>query len=428
MISQHKIILYAYFSNGIGLASAFLNMILINKHAGVSVFGELALVTATSGFMSNLLTARSNESVVKFVSREDERKKYSNVKSILALGLSMDIIVALIFFIAVLFLSNPIAVLFKNPALSSPLILFSFVSISIFMQATPQGFLQGLAKYNLINSLKIAESFLKTSFLLISLFLLHKNTLTAIILTQVIATFGITLFLYIIFFYYATRYLIIHKSLNSGFNKNILHDIFSFNIITFASTTLKAGHQNLDIILINFFSDNTTTGIYKTLKQLFSPLQFISAPLSWIYFRDFSKQKEQGKHQQVYRKIISVTSSLFVIGLLYSVVLFQFIPQISYVMNITDNQVLIYSMVYFIASISIFVLVGWWLRIFSNVYTPKLSLYLNLFAVIYTAIFLSLLGYYFSYKGILAGTLLLQVALNCIGFFVLRKILINTYL
>lgn len=403
MINKHFKIntLITYGANAIVMGSGFILMFMINKYAGVKTYGELAIIVSTAGIIASLLTARSGEAVTRFFVREKILNNMQNAKLIVVIGLSVDFILGILVFLFFYMLSDTIASKFLDrPELAWSVWIYGFITISTFVRGSMIGYFQSHEFFRVINSIQILEAMLKVGFLLISFFILNHININYIIYSYILASFFVTLYVSIVFFY---RFLKEFKSISINCNKTLIKEYFDFNMKTFFSTTLKAGNSNIDNLILGYFTDTKTVGIYQSLKNILTPINFIATPFGMMTVSKLTKLYNEKKFLEFKNLIKTITLKILQISLVVSLVLYVLLPYILQILNI-DNITFSYQIV-FIAMIlySLLTVSMWWSRIFATIVNPMMSVYGGLFLLLYNFTIMVLLTYKFQIYGLAVG-------------------------
>ena len=66
-----------------------------------------------------------------------------------------------------------------------------------------------------------------------------------------------------------------------------------FNFKTFISSSLKAGNNNIDTLLIAYFINANMVGIYQIIKKILTPSSFIVKPFSMLLYPKLIKYFEK---------------------------------------------------------------------------------------------------------------------------------------
>ena len=269
-------VFFSYGSQFLIAIAGFARITLITRYAGIDVYGIIATLTALSSILANLLTFRTNEAVVTFYKRGQVKKEYSLCRLALVSGLFLDAVLGGVLLVSVLSLSSVIATtLLKKAALQSGVSIFAFIMVAKFLRGTPAGLLVAKERFVLINSLNVAEAVLKLLILSGIVFSNMAMTLELVIYSTLIPTVLITGSIY-----FLPIIELMGQLRHAGLAKDQLRDYGRFTASTFLSSTLKAGNQNIDTILLGYLTSPAVVGVYDILNQFLMPLKVISSPFS----------------------------------------------------------------------------------------------------------------------------------------------------
>ena len=411
-----KDLIFSYFTQGVTIGFGFLQLFLINRYFGVETYGQLAIIMSTAGIFSALLTARSSEAITRFFTREMLNNNFQNAKFILFVGFCIDVITALFMIGLTYLLSEFVAETFmKNIKFSSEVFLYSFVIFFGFLRGTIFGYFQSKEMFFLINTITIFESFIKIVALILIVFVFSNSTLEDVIWTLIVASFLSFLYALIVFLkYYIQEFWTTHLF----FNKVILKEYWSFNIKTFTSSSLKAGNNNIDNLLIAYFLNAQLVGFYQIIKKILSPIAIVVGPFSMLVYPKlvhFFEKKEADKFKNL---IFKISSYIFLFSIFYILLGYVFIEEIFALMNIELSSEL--YVLYGLLSVLILVTsMLWWTRVFSNVVDPNYSLYMNIFATIFQLTITVLATYLFSVNGLIVSMIVMN---SIIGIYWLMKV------
>ena len=370
-----KDLIFSYATQAISISFGFLQLFLINRYFGVNIYGQLAIIMSTAGIFSSLLTARSSEAVTRFFKREELNKNYENAKFVLFIGFVIDFITAMILVLLIYISAEFISTTFlKNESLQQEIVLYSIVIFFGFLRGSFIGFLQSQELFKEINTIAIVESVLKVTFLLISIFVLHRYGLNSVIYVLILASlFSFLYTLYLFFKYYKDKYI----RIRFVFNTLILKEYWNFNIKTFISSSLKVGASNIDNLILGYYTNTMTVGIYQTIRKILLPLSLLISPFSTLTLPKFIFYFEQKQFMQLNELIKKITIKLFLLSIVLLVILFLLLqPYLSY-QNIQYSNTILIS--FFILAIHyILQLFMWWGRNFIILYNPILPIYSNL--------------------------------------------------
>lgn len=399
-----KDILFSYFTQVIVIIFGFINIYIITNYAGIEKFGQLSILVSTVGFMSLLLTARSGEAIVKFYKREKINHNYQNAKAYLFYGVVLDIITAILLFGLTWALSSFIATSFlKDTTLADVVTTFAFINVFFFLRGTMSGYLQANEMFYIFNGLKIIDVSVLALVLYLTLTSVGSeliNIVDSYIYTKIII-FTLTFIIFVI--HYVKEF----RGIKVQLKKEFLKEYLKFNIITFSSSSLKAGNQNFDSLVLSYFASPTIVGVYAIIKKFFMPIQVMVSPFSTITYPKLTKLWYEKKYKEFDNTIKKIVKLLFLGTILYFILLSLFSDLLISIFKLEyeDINILLYLMM----GVFIFTPLLWWTRSFSNIVNPNYSLYAGMY---YTIFQIMLLPLAVSYGGIIN----LLVVLNLLVF------------
>jgi len=410
-------LLFSYSSQGIIILAGFLQLYLINRFFGIEVFGQFSIIVATIGIFSSIVTARSSEAVTRFLKREELNANWGNAKLTVIIGLVIDIVTALLLLLLSYLVSSWFAELFlKNSALDLELFLYAFVVFFGFLKGTCMGFFQAKEQFITINMFNALGAVFNIVAISIAL-LFFEHSLKILILAFVISS-GISFFLTFIIFY--NRFITQFSRSPLVFNTLLMKEYWSFNVKTFFSSSLKAGNQNVENLILGFFVNAESVGIYQTIKKTLGPIAIAVQPLSMLIYPkmiELVEKKEFNKLQLIIRKISLVVG---ICALIFGVIIGSSLSIIFELMDVVyEPEYLSYFIIIFAASLIASLL--WWVRIFSNAVNPIYSVYLNLIATFFQLIITSILTFFYGLYGMLFALLLLQIILGCCSTYIGKR-------
>jgi O-antigen/teichoic acid export membrane protein len=409
---------FSYIAQAITVSFGFIQLFLINRYFGVETYGQLAIIMSTAGIFSALLTARSSEAITRFFTREMLNNNLQNAKFILFVGFCIDIITAFLMIGFTYLLSEFVAQTFmKDIEFSSEVFLYSFVIFLGFLRGTIFGYFQSKEMFFLINTITIFESFVKIIALFLIIFVFSNSTLEYVIWTLIVASF--------LSFFYALIVFLKHYIQEFGtthlfFNKVILKEYWSFNIKTFASSSLKAGNSNIDNLLIAYFLNAQTVGLYQIVKKILSPIGMVVGPFSMLVYPKlvhFFEKKEVDKFKNL---IFKISSYIFFFAIFYILIGYVFIEEIFALMNIKITSEL-YALYRLLSVLVLVTSMLWWTRVFSNVVNPNYSLYMNIFATIFQLTITVLATYLFGVNGLITSMIVMNLIVGLYNYLKLKK-------
>ncbi len=398
---------FSYIAQALTIIFGFAQLFLINKYFGVNVYGQLAIIISTAGIFSSLLTARSSEAVTRFFKREELNKKFENAKFVLFVGLGIDFITAILLVMLIYSLSHFIADTFlKDDTLSHEIIIYSLITFITFLKGSIMGYMQSKGMFVQINIINIIESAAKILFLVLFILILNKLFLIDIIYVFLISS--IVSFLYTISIFLKS-YIVEYKSVLLKFNKPLLKEYWSFNIKTFLSSSLKAGNENIDNMLIAYFLNAQIVGIYQIIKKILLPISILSIPFSMLIYPRLIYFFETDQKEKFKNIIIKISTYILLIGILYSLFAHVFLDDIFDLMVVEFNET--YSYYYILIAVTSIITSSllWWVRIFSNTVNPNYSLYMNLFATFYQLTITIYMTKIFGLEGLLISFMIMNM-------------------
>jgi len=401
-----KDLLFSYFSQFIIIGSGFLQLFLINKFFGVTIYGQLMIIVSSAGIFSSLLSPRSSESMTRFITREELNGNYNNAKLIISLGLIVDLLLGLLLVLFIYFTSEFIAQIFlKNRGFANVVYLYSFVTLFGFLRGTLTGFFQSKEKFILINIIGFVESVVSIILLSGVIFLVKSFSLKALIYTNIGSSFIVYLILLIAFI---NNYLKQFSKSKLKYSSKIVREYIAYNLKTFLSSSLKAGNKNVDNLILGYFLDAKIVGVYQSLKKIMSPLLIMVQPLSLLIYPRMIKYFEQNQKKNLQKIILKTSKIILIIGIGYVILSSLTLRYIFPLMSVNYySKYLFYFML--LGLISLFSILQWWVRIFSNTINPNFSIRTNFFATLFQILVTIQLVRYFHFIGLLISLLLLNI-------------------
>lgn len=255
---------------------------IITRYAGMDVYGMVAVMAALSAILSNLLTFRTNEAVISFYKRGQLEGNLGLCRLALIAGMLLDCVVGLLLFGLMRFFALDIAEsLLKRPEFADEVALYSWVILATFVRGTAVGLLAAEERFNYVSGVVFAEALLKVFLLLVFLWRDKPFDLQSVVFTNLVSSISITFLLYRI---PAKKLLLDLRYISTPFY--MFAEYFKFSVSTFLSSSLKAGNQNVDTLIIGFFINPTQVGFYSLFRQFLAPISMIATPFaSQIYPR-----------------------------------------------------------------------------------------------------------------------------------------------
>ncbi len=411
----------SYGTNAFVLGTSFLLMIMINHNAGVKSYGELAIVVSVSSLISTFLTPKSIDAVTRFFVREKLSHNLKNAKLIMVLALGIDLF-ASCFLLGIFFsLSESIAsVFFGAPELSLIFLTYGYVSVSLFMRSSISGYFQSHEFFNTINFFQILDAVLKIIFLMMN-FYVYKMPSTQIIVESYALASMVTTGLMITVFLY--RFREEFHTIPLSYNTVLIKEYLLFNSKTFFATSIASINNNIDTIMLGYFTNTTLVGVYQSLKNLLIPISFISSPYAMLTTTQLTKyysMHDRANFMGTIKKVTQVVLSLNVI-----IIVIMLIGLDSFLSIIGVNEVL--RLEYFMLAMIVAIKQSiWWNGIVINFYNPLLIGVLSLvYSLLFQIVVWSLYGVVPSFEmiHIILPNLVATLGISYLAYVYLQKLL-----
>ena len=382
---------------------------------GLDVYGQYVALLSISAILGTFFSSRTNEATVKFYGHEigSENRRSQT----LLFGTLIDILLGLLLFIVVFFLSELIAEsLLKNNTLQQTAKNFGFFIFLNFIFSTPIGYLISEKKFILYAVISIATNTFKLLLIVGSYFILNLNTIDAIVYCLIISN----IFYAIFYLYLLAKNLL--RYLNLTIERDFLWKYFLYSIKTFASLTIKSGNREFDKLALGIYYDPNILGTYGLLKQFFTPMNYISAPFSINLFPEFVSDNRDSKINNIRKNIHKVNRKILSLSILVIPLCITFL--ILYTSSINVNLSLeSYLVIFFLAFTSLISSISWWTRPFSSATNPIISLISNSFATIVIIISVFPLARSFGMIGVTMLILIVNIAVYIYFSHALNKML-----
>jgi O-antigen/teichoic acid export membrane protein len=350
-----------------------------------------------SGVLSNLLTFRTNEAVINFYKRGEVEKDPGLCRLALIAGLMLDLAMGLLLFFAVQFFAPTIALLLlKDANATSGVIMYSGIMFATFLRGTGYGLLVAEERFRYVNSLSILEQGVRLA--LLSIIVLSGITLNFdnIVWTMLIPAALITGAMY---FHPVKKLLGVLRRVELA--RDRIGEYTRFSLSTFASSTLKAGSQNVDTVILGYLTNPTNVGIYNLFRQFLSPIAMMAAPFSAQIYPRFVHAVAERRGEDV-RATIKHANELLAKGCAGMLVLITPIVigfGIWNELQLTNKHFLAYALMG--ANAYLFQQL-WWSRALAISHNPNISLVSNL---VYLVLVLTLVYTLTAALGLLGTTL-----------------------
>jgi len=411
---RHTVDLMAnYFSNSFLFGSKFILMYLIMNYGSTSdLFGQITILIAATGIIGNLVSIRTNEALVRFYIRENMKPESKGVPQVILMGFVVDVVLATAFLIINLLLAPLIAEHFvKDVSLVTEIRMFSFVAALVFLRGGLPGLLQAKEKFTKFSKLRALEPLIQILGIVYCIMSDVDMGLRELVIIYFIAAF---IYVGVLF---TSCYSIIKNELIDRFprvwDRALLKEYLHFAAKTFTSTLIKAGTQNVDEMIVAYFSSTSLVGGYKLLKNFQSPLRFVASPFSLICYPKLVKLFEKGENTRIVKYIFKVNAGIAACWAAYFVLFFF---SIDYVISFFDNgaeavEQFGYLVWIMLITTLIQLMSEWWCRQFANTVDPVYSIHSSLIHLVYT--FTITIGsmYYGGVAGFMYALLFLSIVL-----------------
>lgn len=282
-------LLFNYVTQGIGIAAGFVTVTLITRNAGLNTYGLVSMMAAIGGVLTNLISFRTNEAVISFYKRGEVERDPGNRRLALAAGMLLDLAVGLFLFLLVGRLSPYIAAdLLKDPSTAPGVSIYAVTMLSTFLRGTPIGLLIALERFRLVNLLNLAEQFLKMVVIaLLAGFgypLTFRTIIAAFLAPAALITLGV---------YWLPLAKLAGELRSAVIPRQKIGDYARFSMSTFISSALKAGNQNVDTLVLGYFTNPASVGAYTLFRQFLAPVSMVTSPFAAQSYPQFSEAVAQ---------------------------------------------------------------------------------------------------------------------------------------
>jgi hypothetical protein len=372
-----------YLTQVVNVSAGFMFVTLAIRCSGIDTYGMFVTLLSAGGSFSNLISFKTNESVVRFYRRgiikENPEIQYFSIVA----GLVLDLVAALLLAGIVLLSAKLVAYnLLKLPSAISDIHLYALAVGSLFLRGTGFGLLTAQEKFVAVSILGALEQVVKV--LLVGAFLGWKRTLDLSLLVLVWSIASVPFTLYYIAV--SVRSLS-HTTGRRWFRPKWVRIYFKFAASTFFSSAIKSGHKNLDTLLLGYFSNPASVGLYTLFRQFSSPIEMLSAPYAAQIFPKFVDAASRRLAEPISIAISEGSKTLLKHGCLAMISL---LPCILLYLKWHDLKVGLRECIALALTVlSSFLLQGlWWSRALSLATQPSLSVQANAIAAVCVLVFL----------------------------------------
>ena len=409
-------VVYGYCSQGLKIVFGFAWVTIITKTAGIEVYGMIALLVSFSGVITNLLTFRTNEAVVKFYKRGELEHAPGLCRLAISAGIVIDLGVACLAWLLIQLLATKIAATFlKAPELANEVAMYSWVIFAVFLRGTGIGLLSATEKFRTIYTLAAIEQMLKVGLVLVILQYEFALSIGVIVIIILCPTVLVTL----IFLLQPLRELFGDLK-GEPISEKEIRSYIQFSLSTFVSSALKAGNRNIDTLILGFLTSPASVGIYSLFKQFLSPLGLMVGPFYEQIYPRFVHAMSDNDSASMRHTISTTNLMLFkwTFVLLFAVILVA-ASYWSYMGLVFSKE---YMITFFLMAASSLILQRlWWSRAFALAHDPNTSIVANIFSTILTVTMVFAGVQMFGLIGAAIGVLVSTVFINCFWQYILRK-------
>ena len=366
-------ILFNYTTQLIGVAAGFVTVTLITRHAGIHTYGMVAMMAALAGVLTNLMTFRTNEAVVSFYKRGQLEDDFGSCRMALVVGMLLDLVMGSAAFLLMRFTAPLIAgYVLKNPEMTHGVTLFSVIVLANFLRGAPLGLLVAQEQFRLANSLTLVEQLLKMILLGAMLLMGVRLTFESIICAYLYPAVGVSVVVYLF-----PLYRLFAELRTARIPRGRISDYARFSLSTFLSSTLKAGNQNVDTVILGYLTNPANVGIYSLFRQFLGPIAMISAPFASQIYPRFTGAVARRRYEEI-RSTMTHANRLLLRGyLLLSAVIVPALVVYGYWNRLGFTTVQYFTFGLMLINALILQQL-WWCRPFSLAVDPNLSLRANL--------------------------------------------------
>ena len=265
-----------YVAQLLGMGLGFISVTLLVKFGGLELYGMMAVMLALGATVTNLISFRTNEALVRFYKRGASKSNHELQYFSVSAGLCLDIVTGLALLTIIQIFAEAIGLyLLKSTTQQDAISLFSLMASANFLRGTGYGLLTAQEQFNAISVLGVLEQGIKVVCIGLGIWSLEDLQLHNIMLLIFISSIPFTFY----YIFIAVKQLFT-RPLRRWTRKKWVRLYWSFSLNTFISSTLKSGYKNMDAVILGYFSSPAMVGLYNLFKQFISPLNMLSAPYS----------------------------------------------------------------------------------------------------------------------------------------------------
>ena len=399
-------LIHSYFAHGIHLGSLFVVMFLATRYGenGLKTYGYYTLIASTAGFVSTLLASRTGEAVTRFYTMYKSQSKVNMMATVIRYGLVTDLIFATIV-VSIIFSTSSYVDqnILKESSNRSAIIIYGFIAGIEILIGTPFSVFQSEYKFKIINNIRILRDITGIGLVGVLFLGIGSRTVYGLISAQLFSSMlALCLSIYFLYQILKTNRLNIIAKAHQGFFLKYL----KYNFATFTSTMLKAGHKNLDKVVLGLITNAEIVGLYQVLHRFTFPVNFISAPFQMLYYPRIVELYSNAEKIKLLAFINDIDLKLMKMWLLLLTPIVILAPFAFIVLDIEwRNQYFVYLFLLMISALE--ANLQWWARSLANTINPMLSVWANGLASV--LLFSMVLGmtYLWNLNGYIGGILVL---------------------
>lgn len=380
----------------------YVNFIIINNYGNITLYGKLAILASATGLITSIIQTRINSSIVFFLSKETDKK------IIVILGLLFDLLIAITVFIIINICKRSIEIYFIKEAIDkNALFIYSIIPFFRIIRGTPNGILIFVKKFRLIGIFNFSDQLLKI--ILMLYFSLSRNILSLnnAIFSYLIPTIIVSILMYI-FAYFSYRSL---KYKKSNERRQIFKQMLKYNFYNFTTQTLKSITQNIDNLLVAYFLNCNSVGVYQILKKICDPVLYIISPFKTLCYPRIVELYNKKEFSTIKVYILKIAFGVTCLSLLYSLGIVLFHSYVFQILNIVSNSDIVIYLYLILIQINLIVPL-WWTNSLSNSINPIFSFKDNVIRIIYLLTVTIFVTWKFKITGMIIANIFLMAILH----------------
>lgn len=380
-----------YLVQALNVCFGFFTITIVIKHSDINVYGMLTIIMAVGATLTNFIGFRTNEAVVRYFKRGILKNNRELQFFSLVAGSIIDVTIGVLTLIIMHFFAGVIAFyLLKDSVQIEAVELYSILVAQMFLRSTGYGILTAKERFKQISIISALEQMIKMIIFGCGALVLYEFQLDDIMILMLIAALPFT-----VFFLYVLSEELSRPPIRRWLRARWFNHYLRFSLSTFSSSILKSGHKNLDELVLGYYSNSATVGIYNLFKKFIAPLSMLATPYASQIYPKFVEAFSNQSIEAVQSTIQKGSRTLTIHGCL---IMLPILP-VAY-MYFSWNKIDVSKTEYiafFILLFSSFILQRlWWARSFSLATKPQLSIAANAIALVATCVVLPILISLFS--------------------------------